>query len=503
MTVLVLSIDADRNQPPREHPLTAFANISRIGDGLPQLGIPVASDVQLTVGSPHRIAVLSLERGTYVVSASLPDGVNIVSTIELSDDDGQYELTLARPPLPDAQLERIGKASKRAESVKARPARVQSQDPKRKKQSRRALRVQEHKREGPKNPIVSDRAQRSGTITPFLTQQFHVSEPSDRRRFLDAFANAYSRRSMQFGLPSDGDSMRTWASFVAFDHDRKQAPIQMASERVGEYHAELRSSWDHRLFERSYRTVDQTVPVSYYLQRYVCATSNGNVEQIAVVPSDWNGSEMVASLRDTWSPQTNNWQLYVDLHDGEFASLLGYLFQDNLPHARKVIEQSLHGLWAKLQNPFAAAASGYLLMYSRLEDIPNRDWPTWIRNLAAWFPALPDGQILLATLYLQRKNALACIPGHENIDANERYGRAWAFLLRAMHAGVPLYSMGLRLLVENLEILSYLSEDGTVRLDGINEALRHARFLNSCLETSQPFTVLTVPRDGPAQGLPQ
>lgn len=176
------------------------------------------------------------------------------------------------------------------------------------------------------------------------------------------------------------------------------------------------------------------------------------------------------------------------------SSVLAYLTQGDLGSAQVLLKSSLHMLMAKAESPYAATAGGYVLIYSKSEDIDAPDWPSWILNLAAWYPTSPDAQILMATLCLQRRRLLqqVNIPAARN-DV-QRLQLARILLKRALEAGLPMYSMGMRLLIENLEILNE-EEVAAGRNNGsdgflLPETIRHVRAVSSCMKTVQPITVL-------------
>ena len=95
---------------------------------------------------------------------------------------------------------------------------------------------------------------------------------------------------------------------------------------------------------------------------------------------------------------------------------------------------SEHLLGAKYSDPYAAAVGGYLLLrfrhFERLHD--------WARNLANDFP-FSDGCVLWASQLLEQEPA--------RVDEIKEY------LLRAPGRGVPIYTAGLRLLIDGLRIL--------------------------------------------------
>ncbi len=90
-------------------------------------------------------------------------------------------------------------------------------------------------------------------------------------------------------------------------------------------------------------------------------------------------------------------------------------------------------LQAKMRDPYTASAAAYYLLhvraFERLHD--------WTKNLAAWFDESSDTHVIRATHLL------------DDEDAGSR-SDALAELLAAARIGLPLYTPGLRLLVQGL-----------------------------------------------------
>jgi hypothetical protein len=89
-------------------------------------------------------------------------------------------------------------------------------------------------------------------------------------------------------------------------------------------------------------------------------------------------------------------------------------------------------LYEKLQDPVSAAAGAYVLL--KMNRMESR-WD-WVENLVNWFEYLADGPIVAAALELQRPEA----------DLK----RVRALVTRAMKRGLPVFSMGLSVLVETM-----------------------------------------------------
>lgn len=119
-------------------------------------------------------------------------------------------------------------------------------------------------------------------------------------------------------------------------------------------------------------------------------------------------------------------------------TILGYLQRGDFYSAdamRAWIDDARDMLLYKKNDPYAAAVGAYTLLrlkqFSHLHD--------WAKNLADWFPFLPDGCIVWAWQLLQQ-------------DRTKR-DEVRDYLFKAVARGLPVYTEGLRLLIDGLRLL--------------------------------------------------
>lgn len=141
-------------------------------------------------------------------------------------------------------------------------------------------------------------------------------------------------------------------------------------------------------------------------------------------------------------------------------------------------------LYSKVKDPTSAAIGGYYL----LQNMELERTHDWITNLANWFPRLPDGAVLHAWRQLYEERYLS----------DETIERVHARLLQAIGRGIPVYSKGVRLLYEGLQMLSkyYRHRDHEilealdlvcVYMDGINWRKGLTTFSIDQLPDHSPF----------------
>jgi hypothetical protein len=158
--------------------------------------------------------------------------------------------------------------------------------------------------------------------------------------------------------------------------------------------------------------------------------------------------------------------------DADLGALLGYLSSGSLPTVVGMIETATDALYDKTVNPFAAAAGGYALVGAALTS-EDEKWHGWIRNLMDLFPAIPDGAIQWAQLRLRTRR-------HET-DRKE----ASQALKEAYHRGIPFFSMGMKWLMEGLEMLAPEDPEADQMLGMVRELAWRTNY-------QQPFTILRI-----------
>lgn len=156
--------------------------------------------------------------------------------------------------------------------------------------------------------------------------------------------------------------------------------------------------------------------------------------------------------------------------DEEFGMLLAYLSSGALPTAREMAETAKEMLYYKVTNPFAAAAGGYALVGTATQA-SDREWHGWVRNLMNKFPHIPDGAIQWGQLRMRMRRTKSDVD-----EAKEAFKLAY-------RRGLPFYSMGMRWLLDGLELLSRDDPEG-------GRMMEQVRRMAWCTNYQQPFTIL-------------
>ncbi|HEV3456099.1 MAG TPA: hypothetical protein VHG32_06040 [Thermoanaerobaculia bacterium] len=146
----------------------------------------------------------------------------------------------------------------------------------------------------------------------------------------------------------------------------------------------------------------------------------------------------------------------------------------------RVVEESVALLERKLEDPFGAAIAGYVLLRTAARPQEQRVLQGWMRNLANWFPRIPDGAVIHGASLLRGEDV-------ENDPA--RVAEARSYLLEAVARGIPTYTMGLRLLFDTLRSLAEKRQDDAE----LAAALARVRFVAAYADWTAQTTTLTYP----------
>lgn len=482
-------------------PLIAFADVALLGVGLPPLGKPVATNVAISVQGGMPSLALDLRPGRYRVTATLPSGEYLTEVVDVPPEGTSVTLTDEAAPkdtvagsfeLDFPRLGQTGAATDIAlqefhyQGLISDIPEILIPSPIGNEESQSIFEVEPHK--ASTNFI--------GAFTGKPLNRYK-EPPSSTRRIFDIVSTSVGT-NRPWDKQFQPASFAHWIESLLHRADIRELATFDSHEGDVSRYAGLPANLDDALWPLQNRNRVRLERVNWYRQRYLVAVSDQLVEQVVVLPLSWGERHLVGTIRDIWDSERYKWNVQVDMADGDFASVIGYLSRGDSDKALRVLRTRPESFRPEVQNPYAAVVGAYVLMYSSDDDIGNADWPVWIQNLATWYPGIPDAQILLATMYLQRRRVLSRLPYHHQMSDYQRLGTVWKLLKLAMLAGIPIFSRGARLLVDNLEILSFevssLGEARSLEFEGLSETLDEARRIDSCMQSVEPFSVLSFQR---------
>ena len=223
-------------------------------------------------------------------------------------------------------------------------------------------------------------------------------------------------------------------------------------------------------------------------ERVYLVARQGKAMWLSMLPLPWRNMRTYEFCRTDITfraGDSGRVSLNVLVRDTTIASLLGYLGSGDMTAANTLLKEAKHYLFGKTINPFSAAAGGIVLVADRRwrgtgeERDPN--WRNWIRNLANWFPWLPDGRILHAWMFLL---------GGTKRDMTE----ARKHLLHAAGLGLPAYTESMRLLLEGLKLFSLEARGNDSVDEEVDAALLKIEPVATRLDIRQTFATVELAR---------
>ena len=154
-------------------------------------------------------------------------------------------------------------------------------------------------------------------------------------------------------------------------------------------------------------------------------------------------------------------------------TIAGYLHRGDLYSAEAMAEwcdEAIAMLQSKVADPYAAVIGAYLLLrlkrFSKMHD--------WARNLANWFPQMPDGCVVWASQLMQEPSS----------DPDEiRH-----YLLEAVNRGLPVYTEGLRLLTDGLRLMGDEGTPAREKIRGATGVVVWDSPVTVCVQTPATYT---------------
>ena len=226
------------------------------------------------------------------------------------------------------------------------------------------------------------------------------------------------------------------------------------------------------------------------------ANDRVEAQQIACIPGRWKRSDGDwATVNVTFDANAalegQESRIRIDVQDPEYGVMLQYLQTGDIESSYALFEQAKEGLRGKYTNPYAAAAGGYVLLYSGLRSHVE-EWSQWVANLSNDFRALPDGPILLSTLLLQTPAGQSGWLNYLPMSEEQVQTMAFDAAMDAVRRGPPLYRLGLTLLAANLQILAGICKGRADRIGDIKRASSYVQSLSLRADPTQPFCVFDV-----------
>ena len=244
-------------------------------------------------------------------------------------------------------------------------------------------------------------------------------------------------------------SLRSLRAFAKDLESKSSDAILVSRERVAELTHTI-------VLDSAPANADSEFRSATHRRSWLLVSGQGKDMTVVPFPNGWtSGSGERAFLLTvrrsaTTGDEATKWSVSLQLRDPSYGSLLDYLthrdFQASAAVSRTMRTMALTALYAKLMNPYAAAAGAYMLAMS--DEDAHVEQAHWMGNLTERFPWLPDGPIAQGYRLLRRTER-----------GTEDFGQARRLLFKAVGRGLPYFTIGLTLLTEALNFLVLASPD--------------------------------------------
>lgn len=198
-----------------------------------------------------------------------------------------------------------------------------------------------------------------------------------------------------------------------------------------------------------------TYPSLYYEREWLIVAQTGAEMMLLSIPNGWNDHNRIDQplYLAGFGPVANHNQrrstAQLKLIDPYFGSLIEFLALGNFDATdaltKDIDRYANQALFEKNENPFAAAAGAYVYA---LAIEPRGAQISWMRNLYYRFDWLPDGRIALGWKLLRS--------GQKGSD---EWNEARQCFRSAALIGIPFFTIGLRVLIDGLSLLSMADPD--------------------------------------------
>ena len=171
---------------------------------------------------------------------------------------------------------------------------------------------------------------------------------------------------------------------------------------------------------------------------------------LVTLPLPWRFDVVEVMVNARQSPTGSAVSLGV--RDRDVGAGLGYLSRSDFAAAARLFGRVEGMLFEKWDNPLAAAAGAYVLVGSDLSDEPRR-WDPWLANLREFFGWLSDGSILWAARRLRAGRT-----ERDRVSARDALLEAWDRGVPFYTLGLTWLIDGLSEFPDDLECQSRLAQ---------------------------------------------
>ena len=249
------------------------------------------------------------------------------------------------------------------------------------------------------------------------------------------------------------------------------------------------TAYEGQLLVESLRHRDPFLPpISEQFPRWIFFQVGTQVD-LASVPWAWFGAGpdrgpadeirfLYDRIRTGSVDRKSSGYLNLSVQDQRWFGLLQFLSSDRMNRAGELVNELFRdytaesALAGKVKGPLAAVA-GAIVLVTQAQTTETQPWDQWLRSLTEWFPAIPDGPVLLGSRLLQKA------------QTREQLREAYGHLVEGCRRGIPYFSATIRI----LDMALAQSSDDILETESWR---RRIAFVSSRVDPTQPFTVIRI-----------
>ncbi len=432
-------------------------------------------DVLIPVGPGVTPAVFDLAPGPYMVEVLLPSGLLLTEDVEVTDDDDHNEVIIGAADSPhESHAWQYLAGNLEPAKVYRSPTEV----PVPRSRSSRAVAM------AMRTVTRSD----AGELPMSAPGDFDLDVELDMELEIDEPTSAGALPRPAIGeigwFPDPDPAALGWASADSLRRIGATPTIGDVADALGlGSWLDLTEPTQSDGISHLYRfagdgPVDSPASAATGLRQFAWVDI-GERPHLVTLPLPWTDpdqNDVVVEMMVSERQHPSGSSVAVTVRDRRLGPALAYLANGSFTGARAMFSSVEDLLFGKVMNQLAAAAGGYVMVGASAADDGAERWHGWIENLSSWFSWLPDGAILLATLRLRQART------QTDLDT------ARETLLEAWDRGLPVYTLGLRWLIDGLQQFEF-DDDGDVDAE-IQQRLDLVRRVAWSADMRQPFLVL-------------
>jgi len=227
-------------------------------------------------------------------------------------------------------------------------------------------------------------------------------------------------------------------------------------------------------------------------RRYYAGVQSGSRSYVVALPGIGEGLEVDLRFNNAETPivapsGSTGSGIKMVFTEAYPASLIGLLLAGRVSSALTLLDEGWERALGTYSSPLLSVVAAYVRLRGYERDAPV-SWHSRVERLAIKYPKIPDTNIIHSALVLRQAPGLST----RFDDASRAVAFAKNLCIEALLAGIPFFSFGVKVLLENARLISALEGKNVSyrEKNATKSLLEIALWLASHTETEQPLTVL-------------